>query len=120
MQGIWKADHLADVFAITCYCLVAPQGSLLCHFGVPDETSTVLRAVVADFVFNCLCMEILLDNCIRHIPRCIHYHVQSFRLEVFQDFYAGSGSCTQESYSVSPDWFKYCFIYEKFVACREF
>jgi hypothetical protein len=31
----------------------------------------------------------------------------------------GSGSRTVELYSVSPDWFEYCFIYEKFVACRE-
>jgi hypothetical protein len=27
---------------------------------------------------------------------------------------------TPELYSVGPDWFYYCFIYEKFVACREF
>jgi hypothetical protein len=26
----------------------------------------------------------------------------------------------EELYSVSPDWFEYCFIYDKFVACREF
>jgi hypothetical protein len=32
----------------------------------------------------------------------------------------GSGSRTPEIYSVSPDWFEYCFLYEKFVACREF
>jgi hypothetical protein len=25
-----------------------------------------------------------------------------------------------ELYSVSPDWFEYSFIYEKFVACGEF
>jgi hypothetical protein len=31
-----------------------------------------------------------------------------------------SGSHAPELYSVSPDWFEYCFIYEKFVACREF
>jgi hypothetical protein len=23
-------------------------------------------------------------------------------------------------YSVSPDWFEYCFIHQKFVACGEF
>jgi hypothetical protein len=34
--------------------------------------------------------------------------------------YVRSGSRTPESYSVSPDWFEYCFLYEKFVACREF
>jgi hypothetical protein len=26
----------------------------------------------------------------------------------------------EELYSVSPDWFEYCFIYEKFVAHGEF
>jgi hypothetical protein len=30
------------------------------------------------------------------------------------------GAATPELYSVSTDWFEYCFIYEKFVACREF
>jgi hypothetical protein len=34
--------------------------------------------------------------------------------------YVGSGRRTPELYSVSPEWFEYCFIYEKFVACREF
>jgi hypothetical protein len=34
--------------------------------------------------------------------------------------YVGNGSHTTELYSISPDWFEYCFIYEKFVACREF
>jgi hypothetical protein len=27
---------------------------------------------------------------------------------------------TPELYYLSPDWFEYCFIYEKFVACGEF
>jgi hypothetical protein len=26
----------------------------------------------------------------------------------------------QSCIPLSPDWFEYCFIYEKFVACREF
>jgi hypothetical protein len=33
------------------------------------EASTVLRAVAADFFFNCWYLEILSDNCIRHIPK---------------------------------------------------
>jgi hypothetical protein len=37
-----------------------------------------------------------------------------------QDFYVGSGSCTPELYSLSPDWLEYCFIHVKSVACREF
>jgi hypothetical protein len=30
---------------------------------------------------------------------------------MFYHFYVGSGNHTQELYSVSPDWFEYCFIY---------
>jgi hypothetical protein len=26
----------------------------------------------------------------------------------------------QSCIPLSPDWFEYCFIYEKFVACEEF
>jgi hypothetical protein len=47
------------------------------------EASTVLRAVVADFFFNCWYLEIPSDNRNRHIPRCVHYHAQGFRLETF-------------------------------------
>jgi hypothetical protein len=83
------------------------------------EASSVLRAVATDFFCNCWCLEIPSDNRIRHIPRCVHYHAQGFRSETFWNFYIGSGSRTPELYSVSPDWFKYCFIYEKFVACGE-
>jgi hypothetical protein len=46
---------------------------------VCTEASTVLRAVAADFFFNCWCLEILSDNSIQHVPRCIHYHEQGFR-----------------------------------------
>jgi hypothetical protein len=45
-------------------------------------------------------LEIISDNHIWHIPMCVYYHAQSFRLEAFPDFYAGSGSCTPELYSV--------------------
>jgi hypothetical protein len=82
--------------------------------------STVLRAVEAHFCFNCWYLEILSDNHIRHVPRCVHYHVQGLQLETFQNFYVGCGSRTPELYSISPDWFEYCFIYEKFVVCRVF
>jgi hypothetical protein len=81
------------------------------------QASTVLRAVAADFFFICWCLEIPSLNRIRHVPRCVHYHAQSFRLEPFPDFYFGSGSRTPELCSVSPNWFEYCFIYEKFVGC---
>jgi hypothetical protein len=33
------------------------------------EASTVLRAVAADFFFNCECLENPSDNRIRHVPK---------------------------------------------------
>jgi dUTPase len=50
------------------------------------EASTVLRAVAANFFFNCWCLEIPSDNRIRHIPRCVHDHAQGFRLEATRGF----------------------------------
>jgi hypothetical protein len=79
------------------------------------EASTILRAVAADFFFNCWFLEIPSDNRIRHIPRCVQYYAQGFRLETFWNFYVGSGNRTPELCSVSSDWFEHCFIYEKFV-----
>jgi hypothetical protein len=38
------------------------------------EASTVLRAVPADFFFNCWCLEVPSDNRIRRVPWCVHYH----------------------------------------------
>jgi hypothetical protein len=83
------------------------------------EVSTILRAVAAYFFFNCWYLEIPSHNHIRHMPRCVHYHAQGLRLETFQNFYVGSGSLTPELYPVGPNWFKYGFIDEKFVACCE-
>jgi hypothetical protein len=42
------------------------------------EASTVLRAIAADFFFNCWYLEIPSDNRIRHIPWCFHCHVKAF------------------------------------------
>jgi hypothetical protein len=84
------------------------------------EASTVLRVLAENLFFNCWCMEIPSANHIRHVSRFVHYHAQSFQLKAFQDLYVSSGSRTPELYSVSPDWFEYCFIDEKFVACGEF
>jgi hypothetical protein len=47
------------------------------------EASIILRTVAADFFFNCLCLKIPLDDHIRYVPRCVRYHAQSFRLELF-------------------------------------
>jgi hypothetical protein len=46
------------------------------------EPSTILIAVAADLFFNWY-LEIPSDNSIRHIPKCVHYHAQGFRLETF-------------------------------------
>jgi hypothetical protein len=81
------------------------------------EASTVLRA---NFFFNCWYLEIPSSNRIRHVPRCVRYHAQGFRLETFWNLFVGSGSRSPELHSVGPDWFVYCYIYEKSVACREF
>jgi hypothetical protein len=75
------------------------------------EASTVLSAVVADFFFNCWYLEIPSDNHIRHISKFVNYHAQGHRLEMFYNFYVGSGSSAPELYSLSPDWFEYCYIY---------
>jgi hypothetical protein len=74
------------------------------------EASTVSRAEAAGFFFNCWYLEIPSDNHIQHVPKCVHYHAQGLRLEMFQNFYVGSGSRTPELYSVGPDWFEYCFV----------
>jgi hypothetical protein len=87
---------------------------------VCTEASIVLTAVAADFFFNCWCSEIRLDNHIQHEQRCVQYHVQTLKLEAFYDLYVGSGRRTPEFYSISPDWFVYCFIYEKLLLTESF
>jgi hypothetical protein len=52
---------------------------------VSAEVSNALRAVEADFFFNCWCSEIPWDNPIRQVPRHVHYHAQSFLLEKLWD-----------------------------------
>jgi hypothetical protein len=55
-----------------------------------SEVSTALRAVAADFFFTCWGLEIPSDSRNQHVPRCVHYHAQSFRLETFWKFYFGN------------------------------
>jgi hypothetical protein len=43
---------------------------------VCTEASSVLRAVAADFFFDCWCLEIPPDNRIRHEPRNVRCHAQ--------------------------------------------
>jgi hypothetical protein len=80
-------------------------------------TNTVLRAVAADFFFNCWYLDIPSNNRIWYVARCIHYHTQGLRLEMFQNFYVESGSHNPELYPVSPNWIEYGFIDTEFVAC---
>jgi hypothetical protein len=51
--------------------------------GMGAEASTVVRAVAADFFFDCWYVEIPSDEGIRDIPRGVHYHAQGLRLEPF-------------------------------------
>jgi hypothetical protein len=51
------------------------------------EASTVLRAVAADFFFNCWYLEIPSDNRIRHMPRCVHQHAEGFGNVLFQTYF---------------------------------
>jgi hypothetical protein len=87
---------------------------------VHAEALAVMIAVMADFVFNCWDLEILPYYCIRHIPWCIRYHVQSLGLEVFKYFYVGCGCSSPELYSIGTDWFEYNFVDEEFVVYIEF
>jgi hypothetical protein len=48
------------------------------------EASNILRAVAADFFFNCWYLEIPSDNRIRHIPRWAHYHAQRSRISMLE------------------------------------
>jgi hypothetical protein len=58
------------------------------------EVNTVLRAVAADFFFNCWYLEISSNNLIRHVPKSVLYHAQGLRLETSQNLYVGSGNRT--------------------------
>jgi hypothetical protein len=40
------------------------------------DASTALRAVAADFFFNCWRLEIPSDNCIIHVLRCVQCRAQ--------------------------------------------
>jgi hypothetical protein len=77
-------------------------------------------AVMADFVFNCWDLEILLYYRIQHISWCVRYHVQILRLEAFEYFHVGRGCGSPELYDVGQDWFEYSFVDEAFVVYREF
>jgi hypothetical protein len=85
---------------------------------VHAEALAIMVAVTADFVFNRWDLEILLYCRIQHIPRCVHYHAQSLRLETFEYLYDERGCGSPELYSIGPDWFEYSFVDEEFIVYR--
>jgi hypothetical protein len=84
------------------------------------DASTILRAVAADFFFNCWYLEIPTDNRIRHIPRCVHYHAQGFRLERSRIYILEVEAVPRVVFRKSRLVWVLSYIYKKFVACREF
>jgi hypothetical protein len=85
-----------------------------------SEASTIVRAVAADFFFDCGDVEIPANESIRNIPGGVCYHAQGLRLESFEDFNVGGGGRAPELYAVGPDRLEYCFIEEKFVCSGRF
>jgi hypothetical protein len=51
---------------------------------VCSEASAVMGAVVANFFLNLWNLKVSPDKSVRHIPWCVYYHAQGFRLETFQ------------------------------------
>jgi hypothetical protein len=74
------------------------------------KSITIVRAVTADFFFDCRAAEVPSDKWIRDLPCGVHNDVQDLRLESFQNFNVGGRSSALESYTVGPDGFEYGFI----------
>jgi hypothetical protein len=78
--------------------------------GMGAKSITVVRAVMANFVFGCRAAEVPSDEWIRDVLGGAHNHAQDLRLESFQNFNVGGGSSAPELYTIGPDGFEYCFI----------
>jgi hypothetical protein len=78
--------------------------------GMGAKSITVVRAVTADFVFDCRAAEVPSEEWIRDVPGGIHNRVQDLRLESFQNFNVGGGSSASELYTIGSDGFQYCFV----------
>jgi hypothetical protein len=74
------------------------------------KSITIVRAVMADFVFDCRAAEVPSDEWIRDVPGGIYNLVQDLRLESFQNFNVGGESSAPELYTIGPDGFEYGFI----------
>jgi hypothetical protein len=77
---------------------------------VCSEASAVMGVVVANFFLNWWNVKVSPDKSVRHIPWCVYYHVQGFRLEAFQDLNFGCGSRAPELDTISPDRFEDGFV----------
>jgi hypothetical protein len=66
--------------------------------GMGAKSITIVRAVTADFFFDCRAAEVPPD------------HVQDLRSESFQNFNVGGGSSAPELYTIGPDGLEYGFI----------
>jgi hypothetical protein len=78
--------------------------------GMGAKSITIVRAVTADFFFDCMSAEVPSDEWIRDVPWGVHNHAQNLRLESFQNFNVGGGSSAPELYTTGPDGFEYGLI----------
>jgi hypothetical protein len=78
---------------------------------VCSEASAVMGGVAVDFFFEGCQLKVSPDKSVRHIPWCVYYHAQGFRLEAFQYLDVGCGSRAPELDTISPDRFEDGFIY---------
>jgi hypothetical protein len=65
------------------------------------KSITIVRAVTADFFFDCRAAEVPSDEWIRDVPWG-HNDAQDLRLESFQNFNVGGWSSAPELYTVGP------------------
>jgi hypothetical protein len=77
---------------------------------VCGEASAVMGAAVAYCFLNWWSLKVAPDKSVRHIPRCVDYHAQGFRLEAFQALDVGWGSRAPQLDTVSPDRFEDGFV----------
>jgi hypothetical protein len=71
------------------------------------KSITIVRAVTADFFFDCRTAEAPSDEWIRNLPWGVHNHAQDLRFESFQNFNVGGESSAPELYTIGPDGFVY-------------
>jgi hypothetical protein len=72
-----------------------------------------LRAVTADFFFDCWDVEIPTNvRNIRNIPWGVHYHAQGLRLESFEDFNVGGVGRASELYVLSIILYVCLYVYK--------